>query len=277
MFKDEVHLSLRLLECPIVINLRSFSYHVVQIRLFKSVMSMRTTLSDDALSERLSDKDVFKIKLSLSCLSNRVVVCGTTASLYRWQPPSLECPSNQWTLERKGVPVLVISTGDSGARNPKGVHLSLVERDSGFTTWKETLTSSSNYREQQKNFHTVMLSNGDGAMAGFRFNCEEAAKLFLKDVEAAVQEILSSTSAPELNKLPSSSSRERLKKFRKLKKVEISTPCLFSHVTSITAATQIGESENSQHKKDKDKGKTMNGDLSRPAHIRRAFSMSKRR
>lgn len=240
-------------------------------------MSMRTTLSDDALSERLSDKDVFKIKLSLSCLSNRVVVCGTTASLYRWQPPSLECPSNQWTLERKGVPVLVISTGDSGARNPKGVHLSLVERDSGFTTWKETLTSSSNYREQQKNFHTLMLSNGDGAMAGFRFNCEEAANLFLKDVEAAVQEILSSTSAPELNKLPSSSSRERLKKFRKLKKVEISTPCLFSHVTSITAATQIGEGENSQHKKDKDKGKTMNGDLSRPAHIRRAFSMSKRR
>lgn len=261
----------------IVINLKSFPCHVVQIRCFKSVMSMRTTLSDDALSERLSDKDVFKIKLSLSCLSNRVVVCGTTASLYLWQPPSIERPSNQWTLERKGVPVLVISTGDSGARNPKGVHLSLVERDSGFTTWKETLTSNSNYREQQKNFHTLMLSNGDGAMAGFRFNCEEAANVFLKDVEASVQEILSSTSAPELNKLPNSSSRERLKKFRKLKKVEISTPCLFSHVTSITAATQIGEGENSQHKKDKDKGKAMNGELSRPAHIRRAFSMSKRR
>lgn len=238
---------------------------------------MRTTLSDDAFSERLSDKEVFKIKLSLSCLSNRVVVCGTTASLYLWQPPSIERPSNQWTLERKGVPVLVVSTGDSGARNPKGVHVSLVERDSGFTTWKETLTSSSNYREQQKNFHTLMLSNGDGAMAGFRFNCEEAANVFLKDVEAAVQENSSSTSAPELNKLPNSSSRERLKKFRKLKKVEISTPCLFSHVTSITAATQIGDGENSQHKKDREKGKAMNGELSRPAHIRRAFNMSKRR
>lgn len=240
-------------------------------------MSMRTTLSDDALSEKLSDKDVFKIKLSLSCLSNRVVVCATTASLYHWQPPTLERPSNQWSLDRKGVPVLVISTGDSGARNPKGVHLSLVERDSGFATWKETLTSSSNYREQQKNFHTLMLSNGDGTMAGFRFNCEEAASVFLRDVEAAVQEHLSATSAPELNKLPSSTSRERLKKFRKLKKVEISTPCLFSHVTSITAATQIGEGEKSQHKKDKDKGKALNGELSKPAHIRRAFSMSKRR
>lgn len=241
-------------------------------------MSMRTTLSDEALSERLTEKDIFKIRLSLSCLSNRVVVCGSTASLYHWQPPSAESPSNQWTLSRSGVPVLVVSTGDSGARNPKGVYLSLVERDSGFATWKETLTSSSNYTEQQKNFHTLTLSNGDGTMAGLRFNCEDAANVFLKDVEAAVQEVLSSSSAPELNKLQPTVSKERFKKFRKLKKVEISTPCLFSHVTSITAATQIGgDTGKTQQKKEKDNTKALNGELSRPAHIRRAFSMSKAR
>lgn len=240
-------------------------------------MSMRTTLSDEALGERLTEKDIFKIKLSLSCLSNRVVVCGATASLYFWEPPSLESPSNQWTLARSGVPVLVISTGDSGGRNPKGVYLNLVERDSGFATWKEALTTSSNYREQQKNFHTLMLSNGDGTMAGFRFNCEEAANSFLKDVEAAVQEVLTAASAPELNKLQPNTSKERFKKFRKLKKVEISTPCLFSHVTSISAATQIGETGKTQQKKDKESMKALNGELSRPAHIRRAFSMSKTR
>ena len=238
---------------------------------------MRTTLSDEALGERLTEKDIFKIKLSLSCLSNRVVVCGATASLYFWQPPSLESPSNQWTLARSGVPVLVISTGDCGARNPKGVYLSLVERDSGFATWKETLTSSSNYREQQKNFHTLMLSNGDGTMAGFRFNCEEAANAFLKDVEAAVEEALTAASAPELNKLQTSNGKEKVKKFRKLKKVEISTPCLFSHVTSITTATQIGEAGKTQQKREKEDIKALNGELSRPAHIRRAFSMSKTR
>lgn len=240
-------------------------------------MSMRTTLSDEALGERLTEKDIFKIKLSLSCLSNRVVVCGATASLYFWQPPSLESPSNQWTLARSGVPVLVISTGDCGARNPKGVYLSLVERDSGFATWKETLTSSSNYREQQKSFHTLMLSNGDGTMAGFRFNCEEAANAFLKDVEAAVEEALTAASAPELNKLQTSNGKEKVKKFRKLKKVEISTPCLFSHVTSITTATQIGEEGKTQQKREKEDIKALNGELSRPAHIRRAFSMSKTR
>jgi len=238
---------------------------------------MRTTLSDEALGERLTEKDIFKIKLSLSCLSNRVVVCGATASLYFWQPPSLESPSNQWTLARSGVPVLVISTGDCGARNPKGVYLSLVERDSGFATWKETLTSSSNYREQQKSFHTLMLSNGDGTMAGFRFNCEEAANAFLKDVEAAVEEALTAASAPELNKLQTSNGKEKVKKFRKLKKVEISTPCLFSHVTSITTATQIGEAGKTQQKREKEDIKALNGELSRPAHIRRAFSMSKTR
>lgn len=241
-------------------------------------MSMRTTLSDEALSERLSEKDIFKIKLSLSCLSNRVVVCGTTASLYFWQPPNLESASNQWMLARSGVPVLVVSTGDCGARNPKGAYVSLVERDSGFSTWKETLMSSSNYRAQQKNFHTLMLSNGDGTMAGLRFNCEEAANVFLKDVEAAMQEVSTAASAPELNKLPPSASKERFKKFRKLKKVEISTPCLFSHVTSITAATQIGgETGKTQQKNEKDNMRALNGDLSRPAHIRRAFSMSKNR
>lgn len=238
---------------------------------------MRTTLSEEALGERLTEKDIFKIKLSLSCLSNRVVVCGATASLYFWQPPSLESPSNQWTLARSGVPVLVISTGDCGARNPKGVYLSLVERDSGFATWKETLTSSSNYREQQKNFHTLMLSSGDGTMAGFRFNCEEAANSFLKDVEAAVEEALTAASAPELNKLQTSNGKEKVKKFRKLKKVEISTPCLFSHVTSITTATQIGEAGKTQQKREKEDIKALNGELSRPAHIRRAFSMSKTR
>ncbi|KAJ7337934.1 hypothetical protein OS493_008093 [Desmophyllum pertusum] len=232
-------------------------------------MSMRTTVSDDALSVRISAKDVFKIKLSLSCLSNRVVVCGTTASLYLWRPPSIERPSNQWTLERSGVPVLVISTGDSGARNPKGVHVSLVEQDSGFCDMERDANLEFKLQRTTKELSYV------DALKWRRDN--EAANVFLKDVETAVQEVLAAASAPELNKLPSSSSRERLKKFRKLKKVEISTPCLFSHVTSITAATQIGEGDKSQNKKDKDKGKAVNGELSRPAHIRRAFSMSKRR
>lgn len=240
-------------------------------------MSMRATVSDEALSEKLSEKDIFKIKLSLSCLSNRVVVSGTTAVLYFWQPPSPESPSNQWTYSLSGVPVLVISSGDSGDRNPRGVYVGLVERESGFATWKETITANSNYREQQKNFHTLALSTGDGTMAGIRFNCEDSANTFLKSVIDAVEENSTAASAPELNKLSTHTSKERLKKFRKLKKVEISTPCLFSHVTSITTATQIGETGKNQGKKDKDNVQGVNGELNRPTHIRRAFSMSKTR
>ena len=240
-------------------------------------MSMRATVSDEALSEKLSEKDIFKIKLSLSCLSNRVVVSDTTAVLYFWQPPSPESPSNQWTYSRSGVPVLVISSGDSGDRNPRGVYVGLVERESGFATWKEIITANSNYREQQKNFHTLALSTGDGTMAGIRFNCEDSANTFLKSVIDAVEENSTAASAPELNKLSTHTSKERLKKFRKLKKVEISTPCLFSHVTSITTATQIGETGKNQGKKDKDNVQGVNGELNRPTHIRRAFSMSKTR
>ena len=133
-------------------------------------MSRRDSSRDEAFSDRLSEKDIFKIRLSLSCLSNRVVVCGSTAKLFYWTPPSAASLSNKWTSARSGVPVLVISSGDSGDRNPKGAYVGLVETDSGFSTWKETLTSSSNYREQQRNFHTLMLSTGDGTMAGLRFN-----------------------------------------------------------------------------------------------------------
>ncbi|KAK2565056.1 hypothetical protein P5673_010961 [Acropora cervicornis] len=241
-------------------------------------MSKRDSSRDEAFSDRLSEKDIFKIRLSLSCLSNRVVVCGSTAKLFYWTPPSAASLSNKWTSARSGVPVLVISSGDSGDRNPKGAYVGLVETDSGFSTWKETLTSSSNYREQQRNFHTLMLSTGDGTMAGLRFNNEDAARVFLKEVQDAVQEVLSVSSVPELNKPQPNVNKERLKKFRKLKKVEISTPCLFSHVTSITSATQIGgETGRAQENRERDGSRAFNATFSRPAHIRRAFSMSKTR
>lgn len=70
-------------------------------------------------------------------------------------------------------------------------------------------------------------------MVGFCFNCEEVVNLFLKDVEVVVQEILFFILVLELNKFLIFGSREWLKKFCKLKKVEILMLCLFSYVMSI--------------------------------------------
>lgn len=43
--------------------------------------------------------------------------------------------------------MLVISIGDCGVRNFKGVYVSLVERDSGFVIWKEIFILNFNYYE----------------------------------------------------------------------------------------------------------------------------------
>lgn len=236
-------------------------------------MSIVTCLNEGSLNTRLTDKDLFKIRLSLSCLSNRVVVSSVMANLYLWTPPTADIPTSSWQFVKSGVPALVMSTGECGERNPRGVFIYLVDPDSGFSSWKEKLTVNSNYIQQQSNFHTLKLSDDTGAMAGIRFSEEEAANLFLKEVENNSQELLSPSSLPELNKLEIASNKERAKKFRKLKKVEISTPCLFSHVTSITSSTPVGElSPKSGERKN-----SLVNDQEKPTQVRRSFSMKSRK
>ena len=210
---------------------------------------------------RLSETETFRVKFSLSCLSIRVVACETTASLYFWHPPSLDSAMpNQWTLAQSRVPALVTSFADYG-RIPKGVYLNLADRDTGFSTWRETLTTSSNYRAQST-FHTLILSNGGGAMAGFRFHNEEAGNVF----HIALKEAITVAATPELKGKARAKDKGRTKQFPKLKKVEISTPCGFQHVTSIPAA---GESFTGCSYEEKGRRKS----LTVPGRIRRAFSM----
>ncbi|XP_020893956.1 uncharacterized protein LOC110233052 [Exaiptasia diaphana] len=243
-------------------------------------MSLRPALGDDPLLQKLGEKDIFKIKLSLSCLSNKVFVCSAVANLYIWQPPIGENTSNSWQYVRTGIPAIVVSTGLSGARNPKGMSISLMDKQSGFCVWKEHITSNSNYREQQPNFHVLALSSGDGVMAGLRFANEDSASLFYKDVISNLDDVLQTSSSPEIEIVQGSPTKERFKKFRKLKKNEISSPCLFSHVTSITNATLVGDGVNNSSDSDnshKDSKKSMNGHSGRTANLRRAFSVTKKR
>ena len=235
--------------------------------------SMITCLSEGSLNTRLSDKDLFKIRLSLSCLSNRVVVSSVMANLYLWTPPTPDFPNSSWQFVKSGVPALVVSTGECGDRNPRGMYIYLVDPGSGFSSWKEKLTANSNYIQQQNNFHTLKLSDESGVMAGIRFSEEDAASSFLKEVENNSNELLQLSSLPELNRLETASSKERTKKFRKLKKVEISTPCLFSHVTSITSTTPVSELPS----KSEERKNFLSNGQEKPTHVRRSFSMKSRK
>jgi hypothetical protein len=219
---------------------------------------------------RLTNQELFKVKLSLSCLSNRVTVCPVRAKLYLLN-------GEAWKHHKTGVAAVILNTGECGDRNPKGVKLCLVELESGFASWNEDLSDNSQYKAQDDNkFHTLVLQNNNGAnMAGLQFDDEGAASLFLKEIVDSIEELKSSNNATEMSKLELSSRKEKAKKFRKLKKSEISTPCLFTHVTNIssTQADSIDEPTSPDRLEMRSSStSSKSGDKAK-----RSFSMSKKR
>jgi hypothetical protein len=112
-------------------------------------------------------------------------------------------------------------------------------------------------------------------MAGLQFDDEGAASLFLKEIVDSIEELKSSNNATEMSKLELSSRKEKAKKFRKLKKSEISTPCLFTHVTNIssTQADSIDEPTSPDRLEMRSSStSSKSGDKTK-----RSFSMSKKR
>jgi hypothetical protein len=214
---------------------------------------------------RLTGQELFKVKLSLSCLSNRVTVCPVQAKLYLLK-------GETWKHHKTGVAAVILNTGECGDRNPKGVKLSLVEIESGFASWNEDLNDNSQYKAQDSKFHTLVLQNNNGAnMAGLQFDDEGAASLFLKEIVDSIEELKSSNNAGEVSKLELSSRKEKAKKFRKLKKSEISTPCLFTHVTNISSTQADSLDEPSSP----DRSGSTSGKSSEK--VKRSFSISKKK
>lgn len=99
-------------------------------------------------------------------------------------------------------------------------------------------------------------------MAVFRFHNEEAGNVF----HIALKEALTVAATPELKGKARAKDKGRTKQFPKLKKVEISTPCGFQHVTSIPA---VSESFTGRSYEEEGRRKS----LTVPGRIRRAFSM----
>lgn len=233
-------------------------------------------MDDPNYSTRLSNQELFKVKLSLSCLSNRVIVCPVQAKLYLLKGDS-------WKLYKTGVAAVILNTGECGDRNPRGVKLSLVELESGFPSWNEDLSDNSQYKAHDTKFHTLVLNNNNGAgMAGLQFEEEGAASLFLKEIIDSIGELKTSKYATDLSKLEISSRKEKAKKFRKLKKSEISTPCLFTHVTNISSTQAVSlddtPSAAASEKRSARSASTMNpGKKTEKVKRTRSFSMTKKK
>lgn len=185
---------------------------------------------------RVKDKELFKIKLALSSLTNSVLICPVVATLYTQSTADNET----WNCCKRGAPGLILSHNTD--REVISCHLCIADPESGFALWREKLLPASEYKATQKNFHTFkLLSDGvENTMAGIRFPSDESACIFLRDVLGHIPKEGVHPDSPNSNKL---SSRKSIK--NKIKKSEISQPCMFKHVTSINNSKPMKEKSQS--------------------------------
>lgn len=187
---------------------------------------------------RVKDQELFKIKLALSSLTNTVIICPFIATLYTQSPSDVET----WTCCNKGAPGLIISY--NAEKEINGCQICIADPESGFALWRETLYHNSSYKANQRNFHTFNLLSSDveNTMAGIRFPSDESGCIFLRDVMDNIPKGDSSdTPSTTITK-----SSKRLSK--KIKKSEISSPCMFQHVTSVNNRPRSKSANNTNTK-----------------------------
>ncbi len=221
---------------------------------------------------QLQDTEIFKIKLSFSSLTNSVVVCPVVANLYSWKPSDTET----WNYCKTGVPVLVIVHDAQMSSKIKQTQLCIVDRSNGFATWRENITEQSEYKMSQRNFHTIKLSQPkeEGEMVGIKFPGDEIAAVFFKDVQCNMPEVTEPET--ELSPKHTSSKKKSIKQkdsqklLKKLNKEDISSPCMFTHVTSINNSSFDSPGEKKSSSPDAHNSRPRSG------FIRKTFSFKKR-
>jgi len=225
-------------------------------------------------SVKLKDKELFKIKLALSSLTNSVIISPVIATLYTQSTKDDET----WNCCKRGAPGLIVSHNSD--REVVNCQLCIADTDSGFAIWRESILPKSEYKASQKNFHTFnLISDGvDNKMAGIRFPSDESACGFLKDVLDNIPKEGVRADSPVSNK-----SRKQSKK---IKKSEISQPCMFKHVTSVNNMKSRDKSQSMKVQSTKSKtskysgsGSSLDAPDADPHHgvgVRRSNSLFKR-
>lgn len=135
------------------------------------------------------------------------------------------------------MPVIIFDKGDTRARDKRVLQIVLAERGTGFTLWRDVIDNLTDYKPIASTFHTMYLSSDHRQMAGLSFDSSEAASNFLNQIELITADPLNiALSAPKRDKLVKKMRhkvKESPSKVSRPKKSDISSPCLFQHVTSV--------------------------------------------
>lgn len=199
--------------------------------------------------------------------SARLLFTRAALSANRRQSAPLE---SLWTEAAQGIPVLLLDKGGLRTRSKRQLRLCLADRKSAFPLFIDRIdhlsdyksivarTDTSNRNEQNTHLHVFYLSHDHRKMAGLRFVNIDAGQSFLQRMHrmTSIPANISLT-GPKATSVHSAGSQTRLaavdqvrlgtsslfpatqssssgnKKRRLPKKSEISSPCLFQHLTSL--------------------------------------------
>lgn len=183
-----------------------------------------TISTDTASNNILSEYERGQVESFFGGLGTDIFVSSSLANLYKGSGKD-----NDWNLIFTGIPVILHDKGSARARATPRVTLVLAERGSCFALWSDRIDNLSNYRLAGPSFHTMCLSTNHQQMIGFSFDSSESARELWQQMERLIND-------PE-NIALSISGRKKQKKVKPVPlppKSQISQPCQFHHVTSVT-------------------------------------------
>ncbi|XP_058057710.1 uncharacterized protein LOC131208824 isoform X3 [Anopheles bellator] len=173
----------------------------------------------------ITDYERGQIESFFSGLGTEVYVSSSLANLYE------RVGKEDWRLVFTGIPVLLHDKGSTRSRCTPRVTFVLAERGTCFALWKDTIDNLSDYKVAAAAFHTMCLSADHRKVIGFSFDSNQAAR----EMWVRVEEL---TSNPENIALSAPGRKRKTQKRAKPivlpPKSQISQPCQFNHVTSVT-------------------------------------------
>lgn len=142
-------------------------------------------------------------------------------------PDPSDFSKDEWEFSKTGIPVLVLDTGDH--IREKRLRIILAERGTGFTLWQDQFNHFTEYKTPHANFHTITLSTDSTRLIGLSFDEDKAATEFSDAVRG-----FTSNADDDLLNLSKKKKKEKCKqKYKPPKKVDISQPVCFVHVTKL--------------------------------------------
>jgi len=212
---------------------------------------------------KISETDRIKIEYALRGRKTEIFVADSLANLYyktKMAQRPLSSGSNvtnsssrstssedqvEWILKYTGVPVLLLDTGETKSRDKRRIQIVLAELGSGLALWKDVIDHLSSYQVVENDgdsrdistFHTMHMSTDHTKVVGLSFDNADTADKFAKQVDKLTSDFanISLSGSKQKNKKGGKNKDKKVvQKYVRPNKSEISQPCAFTHISSLS-------------------------------------------